>query len=133
MPPLTQTDLDALLGGVKYDEKGLAAAIVQDMASGEVLMCAFLNREALRKTLQTGLMHYWSRSRQKLWLKGETSGHVQAVREVRIDCDGDAFVFKVEQTGGACHTGFYSCFFRRLDAQGWVEDGRRVFDPDKVY
>jgi phosphoribosyl-AMP cyclohydrolase len=79
------------------------------------------------------MMHYWSRSRQKLWLKGETSGHTQAVKEVRVDCDADAFVFKIEQVGGACHTGYYSCFYRRLDPAGWTEEGRKVFDPDKVY
>lgn len=131
--PLTQADLNTLVDNLKYDDHGLIAAILQDARTGEVLMCAFLNREALRLTLETGKMHYWSRSRRKLWLKGETSGHFQTVKEVRLDCDADAFVFKIEQQGGACHTGFYSCFYRRLDEQGWVEDGNKVFDPDKVY
>ena len=130
---LTTADVDRVLDLVKYDDKGLAAAIVQHAQTGEVLMCAFLNREALRLTIETGKMHYWSRSRQKLWLKGESSGHVQHVREVRIDCDGDALVFKIEQEGGACHTGYYSCFYRRLDQDGWVEEGRKVFDPNEVY
>jgi phosphoribosyl-AMP cyclohydrolase len=130
---LTQANLETLLDNLKYDEQGLAAAILQDAATGEVLMCAFLNREALRLTLETGRMHYWSRSRRKLWLKGETSGHFQEVREVRVDCDGDALLFKIDQTGGACHTGYYSCFYRRLDAPGWVEAGNKVFDPEKVY
>jgi phosphoribosyl-AMP cyclohydrolase len=131
--PLTDCDPKTVLELVKFDDRGLAAAIVQDAAGGEVLMCAFLNHEALRLTLETGKMHYWSRSRQKLWLKGETSGHVQNVVEARIDCDGDALLFRVEQHGGACHTGYYSCFYRRLEKQGWTEDGRKVFDPDKVY
>ena len=130
---LTQTDINTLLDGVKFDDKGLAAAIIQDAAKREVLMCAFLNREALRLTLETGKMHYWSRSRQKLWLKGETSGHMQIVKEARIDCDQDAFVFLVEQTGGACHTGYYSCFYRKLSDGGWELSGEKVFDPEKVY
>ena len=130
---LTQVNLDQLLAGLKYDDHGLLAAIIQDAASGEVIMCAFLNQQALRLTLETGKMHYWSRSRQKLWLKGETSGHIQTVREVRVDCDSDAMVFKVDQVGGACHTGYYSCFYRRLTEGGWVEEGQKVFDPAKVY
>jgi phosphoribosyl-AMP cyclohydrolase len=130
---LTQANLDQLLEGLKFDDHGLIAAIIQDAATSEVIMCAFLNLEALKLTLETGKMHYWSRSRKKLWLKGETSGHVQTVREVRVDCDMDAFVFKVDQQGGACHTGYYSCFYRRLNEQGWVEEGQKVFDPSKVY
>jgi len=131
--PLAPAELETLLDGIKFDAQGLAAAIVQDAATREVLMCAFLNREALRRTLQTGQMHYWSRSRAKLWLKGESSGHVQTVREVRVDCDADALVFLVEQTGGACHTGYYSCFHRRLGRAGWEVAGEKVFEPDKVY
>lgn len=130
---LTQANVNELLGGLKYDDHGLVAAIIQDAATGEVIMCAFLNQESLRLTLETGKMHYWSRSRQKLWLKGESSGHIQTVREVRMDCDSDAFVFKVDQVGGACHTGYYSCFYRRLTETGWVEEGEKVFDPGKVY
>lgn len=130
---LIQGDPAAALDLVKFDDRGLAAAIIQDAATGEVLMCAFLNREALRLTFETGKMHYWSRSRQKLWLKGETSGHIQSVREARIDCDGDALVFKVDQEGGACHTGFYSCFYRKLEDGAWTEEGRKVFDPKAVY
>jgi phosphoribosyl-AMP cyclohydrolase len=130
---LTNTDIDALLDGVKFDDKDLAGAIVVDAETGQVLMFAFLNREALRLTLETGKMHYWSRSRQKLWLKGETSGHTQDVVETRIDCDQDAFLFKVRQHGGACHAGYYSCFYRKLDADGWQTDGEKVFDPEKVY
>lgn len=131
---LTSADLGEVLGGIKFDDQGLVAAIVLDAATGQPLMFAFINREALRLTLETGKMHYWSRSRKKLWLKGETSGHTQTVQEVRIDCDQDALLFKVTQQGGACHTGYYSCFYRRLGEEGWVEQGvEKVFDPEKVY
>ena len=131
---LTSADLGEVLGGIKFDDQGLAPAIVVDAATGQTLMFAFINREALRLTLETGKMHYWSRSRKKLWLKGETSGHTQAVQEVRIDCDQDALLFKVTQEGGACHTGYYSCFYRSLGEKGWEEHGvEKVFDPDKVY
>ncbi len=114
---------------------GLIPAIVQDAASGRVLMLAYINEEAWERTLATGKAHYWSRSRGKLWLKGESSGHVQLVREVRIDCDADTVLFRVEQQGGAaCHKGYASCFFRRLDNGGaWVTTEERVFDPEEVY
>ncbi len=115
---------------------GLIPAIVQDAASGQVLMLAYINEEAWERTLATGKAHYWSRSRGKLWLKGESSGHVQLVREIRIDCDADTVLFRVEQRGGAaCHKGYASCFFRRLDDNGgaWVTTEERVFDPEEVY
>lgn len=120
---------------VRFDERGLVPAIVQEAGSGEVLMVAYMNRQALLKTVRTGKTHFYSRSRKKLWFKGESSGHVQRVREVRLDCDGDAVLVRVRQTGGACHTGFRSCFFRVRDARraGWKESGRRVFDPRRVY
>ena len=108
----------------------LVPAIVQDAESGEVLMLAYMNREALAKTLETGKAHFWSRSRKKLWLKGESSGHFQKVVEARIDCDQDAILLKVIQEGGACHTGYRSCFYR--DLEGNVV-GEKVFDPDEVY
>ncbi|MCC6451185.1 MAG: phosphoribosyl-AMP cyclohydrolase, partial [Candidatus Aureabacteria bacterium] len=92
--------------GLKFDEKGLVTAVMQDAGTGEVLMVAFMNAEALAKTLETGLAHFWSRSRGKLWLKGESSGHVQKVKEVRVDCDADAVLLKIEQKGGACHAGY---------------------------
>lgn len=115
-------------------ESGLLPAIAQDAGTGEVLMLAYINREAWEKTLATGKAHYWSRSRNKLWLKGETSGHVQLVKEIRIDCDEDTVVFKVEQLGGAaCHEGYSSCFFRRVDGDSLTVVGERLFDPDKVY
>ncbi len=115
---------------------GLLPAIVQDWESGKVLMVGFMDAEAFRLTRETGLMHYYSRSRQKIWMKGETSGHIQQVKEVYIDCDEDSAVFKVHQVGGAaCHTGFNSCFYRRLADDGSLEitKEKRIFDPDKVY
>jgi phosphoribosyl-AMP cyclohydrolase len=115
---------------------GLIPAVVQDAESGEVLMVAYLNREAFEQTRRTGRMHYYSRSRERLWMKGETSGHVQEVREIRVDCDQDAAVFKVHQVGGAaCHTGYRSCFFRRVDPDGGLTmlEQEKVFDPAQVY
>ena len=108
----------------------LVPAIVQDANTSEVLMLAYMNREALAKTLETGKAHFWSRSRKKLWLKGESSGHFQKVVEARIDCDQDAVLLKVVQEGGACHTGYRSCFYR--DLEGNVV-GEKVFDPEEVY
>lgn len=108
-----------LLDEVKFDEKGLVTAIAQDAVSGQVLMIAYMNRDSLRETLDTGKMVYWSRSRQKRWLKGETSGHFQYVKNVFIDCDGDALLFSIGQTGAACHTGNYTCFFRRRNDNSW--------------
>ena len=114
---------------------GLVPAIVQDHASGEVLMLAYINRLAWERTLATGKAHYWSRSRNSLWLKGETSGHVQLVREIRVDCDQDTVVYRVEQLGGAaCHTGYRSCFYRRVEGEGLVVmEPEKVFDPAAVY
>ena len=113
---------------------GLVTALAQDAESGEILMLAHMNRQAFERSLETGEVVYWSRSRNKLWHKGEESGNVQRIREIFIDCDGDAVLFKVDQVGGAtCHTGRRSCFYRRLD-EGAVEDvGVQVFDPEEVY
>ncbi len=99
---------------IAWDERGLVPVVVQDAERGEVLMLAYANREALEKTLETGLAHFWSRSRERLWCKGETSGHYLPVSEVWIDCDGDALLYRVRPTGPACHTGEASCFYRRL-------------------
>ena len=119
---------------LKLDDRGLLTAVVQDAETGEVLMLAFMNREALEKTIETGYAHFYSRSRQKLWLKGESSGHRQAVKEVYFDCDMDAVLVKVEQTGGACHMGYRSCFYRRMNEAGELDVvGRKVFDPGEVY
>lgn len=113
---------------------GLVVAIAQDAGDGTVLMVAYMNEEAWRRTLETGIATYWSRSRNELWIKGQSSGHVQTVKEIRIDCDADAVVLKVEQAGGAaCHTGHRSCFYRVLTDDGFVVDGEPVFDPNEVY
>lgn len=113
---------------------GLLPAIAQDAATGEVLMLAYINEESWRKTIETGKAHYWSRSRNKLWLKGESSGHMQMVKEILVDCDLDTVVFKVEQLGGAaCHTGHKSCFYRRVQGDELEVQGEPVFDPAKVY
>lgn len=97
---------------LKYDDRGLIPAVIQDHENGEVLMVAYMNAESLRRTVETGLTWFWSRSRRKFWQKGETSGHVQRVRDIRYDCDQDTLLIKVDQTGPACHTGQRSCFFR---------------------
>lgn len=102
---------------MQFDDKGLIPAVIQDVQSGEVLMLAYMNRYSLEKTLDTGYTHFWSRSRNRLWKKGGTSGHVQRVREILYDCDQDALLVQVEQTGPACHTGERSCFFRKLPNQ----------------
>ena len=111
----------------------LIIAVAQDFGSNEVLMVAFTNKEGIQKTIETGKVHYFSTSRKKLWLKGETSGHVQTVKEILIDCDGDAVLFRVEQEGAACHEGYRSCFFRKVGENGTEIVAEKVFDPDKVY
>ena len=123
-----------LLSGIRFDTYGLIPAIAQDAASGAVLMVAWMNREALALTAQEGRAVYWSRSRQKLWRKGEESGHVQQLRELRLDCDGDVIVLKVEQVGGiACHTGRRSCFFRVLRDGEWHTVDPVLKDPASIY
>ncbi len=112
---------------------GLITVIVQDEKTSEVLMLAYANEEALEKTLQTGLAHYFSTSRKKLWLKGESSGNTQKVSEVLLDCDSDAVIYKVMQKGGACHTGYRSCFYKKLTNKGVEVVGEKIFDPEKVY
>ena len=113
---------------------GLLPAIVQDAASGKVLMLAFMNREAWERTLATGEAHYYSRTRNQIWHKGESSGHVQRVKEIWLDCDQDTVLLKVEQEGGAaCHTGHRSCFYRRRQGEGWQVVGSPIFDPKEVY
>jgi phosphoribosyl-AMP cyclohydrolase len=119
---------------VKWTENGLVAAIAQDAASRRVLTLAWRNRDALARTLETGEAHYWSRSRAKLWHKGEESGHVQKVKTMRLDCDGDAILLEVEQRGGiACHTGRESCFYRRLEDGRWVSADPVIRDPQEIY
>lgn len=108
--------------------------MAQDAATGEILMLAYMNKEALDKTIETGEVHYWSRSRRELWHKGGTSGHVQKVSEIYVDCDGDTIVVKIDQIGGAaCHTGHRTCFHYRWNDGAFVEEGEKVFDPREVY
>ena len=127
---VTQPWLDALHWG----DDGLLPAIAQDAASGRVVMFAWMNREALQETVHTGNAVYWSRSRQRLWRKGEESGHVQKVRSIRTDCDGDVLLLAVEQVGGiACHTGRESCFFLELDGERWVPADPVLKDPREIY
>ena len=109
-----------ILDSIKFDANGLIPAIAQDAKSKRVLMVAYMNRETLEETLATGTMVYYSRSRKKRWRKGDTSGHFQTVREARIDCDGDALLFLVDQTGAACHEGYFSCFFRKRTGDEWT-------------
>jgi phosphoribosyl-AMP cyclohydrolase len=113
---------------------GLVAAVIQDDATGRVLMVGFMNEEAFRRTVETGDVTFFSRSRNKLWVKGETSGHRLKVREISTDCDRDAVLVKVEALGpGVCHEGYHSCFFRKLEDRDWVENEPRVFDPKAAY
>ncbi|MDR5673316.1 Phosphoribosyl-AMP cyclohydrolase [Halalkaliarchaeum sp. AArc-CO] len=115
---------------VDFGEDGLVPAVAQDTDSGEVLMLAYVTPEALARTRETGFAHYYSRSREELWKKGASSGHLQRIVEVRVDCDADTLLYLVEQDGGACHTGHRSCFYRTIDGE---HVGERVFDPDEVY
>ncbi len=120
--------IDFIKGG------GLVPAIVQDAQTGEVLMLAYMNEEALRRTIESGKAWFYSRSRDSFWMKGETSGNVQEVLEIRVDCDADAILLKVHQVGGAaCHTGHRSCFYRKVLADRWEVEGEPVFDPSEVY
>lgn len=134
--PLYQRHLPAYMISLNFTKTtdGLLPAIVQDYQTNEVLMLAYINKLAWEKTLETGKAHYWSRSRNKLWLKGETSGHVQKIHQVLVDCDDDTVVYKVEQLGGAaCHTGHRSCFYRQLKGDKLVTKEEKVFDPAVVY
>ncbi len=122
---------DEIRKELKFDDKGLITAIAQDYQTNEILMLAFMNLEALEKTVDTGKAHYYSRSRSKQWLKGESSGHVQVVHEMYIDCDADAVLMKVKQLGGgACHMGYRSCFYRTVEGDVVSE---KVFNPEDVY
>ena len=113
-----------------FDEQEYIPAVAQDADTGAVVMLAYVTEEALAKTRETGDAHYYSRSRDELWKKGETSGHTQDIEEIRVDCDGDALLYRIDQSGGACHTGYGSCFHRTVDGE---TVGERVFDPDDVY
>jgi phosphoribosyl-AMP cyclohydrolase len=124
----------SFLDAVRWDEKGLVPVIAQDVVSGRILMFAWMNREALAKTAELGEAVYWSRSRNKLWHKGESSGHVQTVREIRLDCDNDVILLQIEQHGGiACHTGRQSCFYSRLEGGQWIAVDPVLKNPDEIY
>lgn len=126
---MSEADTDAEVA-VEFGETGLVPAIAQDAEDGEVLMLAYVSPEALELTRETGEAHYYSRSREELWHKGGSSGHTQAVEEIRVDCDADTLLYLVDQSVGACHTGHRSCFHRTIDGE---HVGERVFDPDEVY
>ncbi len=125
---------DAWLNKVNWSAEGLVTAVAQDAKSGRVLMVAWMDREALRRTAESGEAVYWSRSRKKLWRKGEESGHTQKIREIRLDCDQDVVLLKVEQLGGiACHTGRESCFYSKLENGSWVETDPVLKAPEEIY
>ncbi len=125
---------DNWLDKINWTGEGLVPVIAQESGTGKVLMFAFMNREALKQTLETGQAVYWSRSRNRLWHKGEESGHVQKVKEIRLDCDEDVLLITVEQIGGiACHTGRHSCFFQKLDGKNWVNVEPVLKDPNEIY
>jgi phosphoribosyl-AMP cyclohydrolase len=120
---------------LKFTADGLIPAIIQEQSTGRVLMMAWMNRASLETTIATGKTHFWSRSRQKFWMKGESSGHVQVVKDIAFDCDGDTLLIQVEQTGAACHEGFKSCFFRSIEGGGaqWKETEPRLETPEQIY
>lgn len=115
---------------IDFGDSGLVPAIAQDVETDEVLMLAYVSATALERTRETGIAHYYSRSREEIWEKGATSGHRQHVEEIRVDCDGDTLLYRVRQDGGACHTGYRSCFYRTIEGERVAEP---VFDPDQVY
>ncbi len=125
----------SILDNLKFNADGLIPAIIQEQSTGRVLMMAWMNRESIQRSLELGKTVFWSRSRQKYWIKGETSGHVQIVKDIAFDCDGDTLLFQVEQTGAACHEGYKSCFFRSIRDQGKsdVVTEPRLVNPDDLY
>ena len=126
--------LEETVRGLKYDEHGLIPAIIQEASSRQVLMMAYMNAEALLATIRTGKTNFWSRSRRKYWVKGESSGHTQDVHSIRIDCDMDTVLIEVTQYGAACHNGYFHCFYRQLTKDGqWQVTEKQVFDPEQVY
>lgn len=125
----------SFLEKLKWTEEGLIPAIIQDAATGRVLMMAWMNRASLEKTLETRKTWFWSRSRKKFWMKGESSGHTQTVKDIAFDCDGDVLLIQVEQVGAACHEGYRSCFFRSIEDSGatWQESEARLEAPEAIY
>ena len=126
---------DDALATLKYDAQGLIPAVIQDADSGELLMVAYMNPASLKSTIETGKTHFWSRSRQKYWMKGESSGHTQAVKDISFDCDGDTLLIQVEQTGAACHEGYQSCFFRSIEGDGaeFKVTEPQLETPEQIY
>lgn len=125
---------DIWLNKINWSDDGLVQVVTQEAASNKVLMVAWMNRTALKLTVQTGEAHYWSRSRKKLWHKGEESGHVQKVKEIRLDCDDDVLLLVVEQVGGiSCHTGRHNCFFNKLEDSQWVVAEPVIKNPEEIY
>lgn len=125
---------DNWLNEIKWDNDGLVPAIAQETGSGKILMMAWMNRESLELTVKEGRAIYWSRSRSKLWRKGEESGHVQTIKDIRLDCDNDVVLLEVEQLGGiACHTGRHNCFYKQLQNEKWVEVESVIKNPDDIY
>lgn len=133
VPTGTRESLDTILDSVGWNDAGLIPAIAQQHDSGEVLMMAWMNRQSLKETLATGWVCYWSRSRGKLWRKGESSGQMQTLKAAHLDCDGDTLLLSVDQTGTACHTGRRSCFYVALAGDGATVDGDTLIDPDQLY
>lgn len=128
------SNLDETIAEMKFSEDGLIPAVCVDAETKQVLMVAYMNADSLKDTIATGKTHFWSRSRQKYWMKGESSGHTQEVKAIYTDCDKDTLVVEVVQNGAACHLGYYSCFFRKLNDQGgWDIVAEKLFDPDEVY
>jgi phosphoribosyl-AMP cyclohydrolase len=125
---------ESAIGVIKFNDQGLVPAIVQDAENGDVLMMAWMNAESIQDTLRTGKTHFYSRSRQKYWMKGESSGHVQEVQSMHTDCDADTLLVKVIQHGAACHEGYRSCFYRKVDDAGeWAVTEQKLVDPEQVY
>ena len=122
-----------LIEQVKFDKNGLVPVVIQDFKTLQVLMVGYMNKESLETTLKTGKTCFWSRSREKLWIKGETSGHIQKVKDILIDCDNDTLLIKVEQIGGACHMGYRTCFYRKYNKDGLTVVEKKLFDPEKIY
>lgn len=118
---------------ITFDEKGLVPAIIQDYENGQVLMLGYMNKETVQRTIETGRVHFWSRSRKKVWVKGETSGHTQDVKEIFVDCDMDALLVKVQQKVAACHTGYRTCFYRKVEGSDLTVWAEKVFDEKEVY
>ena len=128
------SELEQTIKELKYDDAGLIPAVCVDAETKQVLQVSYMNATSLLETVRTGKTHFWSRSRQKYWMKGESSGHTQKVRAIYVDCDADTLVIEITQHGGACHEGYYSCFFRKLDETGQLQViAEKVFDPDEVY